>query len=148
MENQQTPPKRKRRFGDRNDGRRVRTRGPMEGVAAYIMKDRVGSSNYVRDTIEMEPIEEYIRKKRKEGRELSLMHLIIAAYVRLVAQRPAINRFISGQKTYTRDDYVEIVLTIKKETGSLKWTLLAAVIPTVTGMLLCMALAGTARLFL
>ena len=115
MENQQTPPKRKRRFGDRNDGRRVRTRGPMEGVATYIMKDRVGSSNYVRDTIEMEPIEEYIRKKRKEGREISLMHLIIAAYVRLVAQRPAINRFISGQKTYTRDDYVEIVLTIKKE---------------------------------
>ena len=40
------------------------------------------------------------------------------------------------------------LLTIKKETGSLKWTLLAAVIPTVTGMLLCMALAGTARLFL
>ena len=115
MENQQTLPKRKRRFGDRNDGRRVRTRGPMEGVAAYIMKDRVGSSNYVRDTIEMEPIEEYIRQKRKEGREISLMHLIIAAYVRLVAQRPAINRFISGQKTFTRDDYVEIVLTIKKE---------------------------------
>ncbi len=115
MENQQTLPKRKRRFGDRNDGRRVRTRGPMEGVAAYIMKDRVGSSNYVRDTIEMEPIEEYIRQKRKEGREISLMHLIIAAYVRLVAQRPAINRFISGQKNLTRDDYVEIVLTIKKE---------------------------------
>ena len=115
MENQKTPPKRKRRFGDRNDGRRVRTRGPMEGVAAYIMKDRVGSSNYVRDTIEMEPIEEYIRQKRKEGREISLMHLIIAAYVRLVAQRPAINRFIAGQKTFTRDDYVEIVLTIKKE---------------------------------
>jgi len=115
MENQQTLPKRKRRFGDRNDGRRVRTRGPMEGVAAYIMKDRVGSSNYVSDTIEMEPIEEYIRQKRKEGMEISLMHLIIAAYVRLVAQRPAINRFISGQKTFTRDDYVEIVLTIKKE---------------------------------
>ena len=76
MENQQTLPKRKRRFGDRNDGRRVRTRGPMEGVAAYIMKDRVGSSNYVRDTIEMEPIEEYIRQKRKEGREISLMHLL------------------------------------------------------------------------
>lgn len=29
--------------------------------------------------------------------------------------------------------------TIKKETGSIKWTLLAAVIPTVIGVLLCMA---------
>ena len=102
-------------FGDRKDGRRVRTRGPMEVVAAYIMKTRVTSSNYIKDTIDMDPIEDYLKEKRKEGREISLMHLIIAAYVRLIAQRPAINRFISGQKTYTPDDYVEIVLTIKKE---------------------------------
>ena len=115
MEKQQGISKRKRRFGDRKDGRRVRTRGPMEVVAAYIMKTRVTSSNYVKDTIDMDPIERYIKEKRKEGREISLMHLIIAAYVRLIAQRPAINRFIAGQKTYTRDDYVEIVLTIKKE---------------------------------
>ena len=87
----------------------------MEVVAAYIMKTRVGASNYIKDTLDMNPIEGYIRQKRKEGKDISLMHLIIAAYVRLVAQRPALNRFIAGQKTYTRDDYVEIVLTIKKE---------------------------------
>ena len=115
MGNQQTAQRRKRRFGDRSDGRRVRTRGPMEVVAAYIMKTRVGASNYIKDTLDMNPIEGYIRQKRKEGKDISLMHLIIAAYVRLVAQRPALNRFIAGQKTYTRDDYVEIVLTIKKE---------------------------------
>jgi ferrous iron transport protein B len=31
-------------------------------------------------------------------------------------------------------------LTIKKETGSLKWTALAIIIPTLTGVLLCLAL--------
>ncbi|MFU0831768.1 MAG: Ferrous iron transport protein B [Oscillospiraceae bacterium] len=38
-------------------------------------------------------------------------------------------------------------LTIHKETQSLKWTLLAFAIPTVTGMLLCFIVANTARLF-
>ena len=38
------------------------------------------------------------------------------------------------------------LLTIKKETGSLKWTLLAAVLPTALGILLCMLVAGISRL--
>lgn len=37
-------------------------------------------------------------------------------------------------------------LTIHKETQSLKWTLLAFAIPTVTGMLICFIVANTARL--
>ncbi len=36
--------------------------------------------------------------------------------------------------------------TIRKETGSWKWTALAAVIPTVAGVLLCMGFAALARL--
>ena len=38
------------------------------------------------------------------------------------------------------------LLTIKKETGSVKWTALAALLPTVLGALLCMAVNGLARL--
>lgn len=40
------------------------------------------------------------------------------------------------------------MLTIKKETGSLKWTALAFVIPTVLGIAACMIFANVARLFL
>lgn len=39
------------------------------------------------------------------------------------------------------------LLTIKKETGSIKWTLLAALIPTVLGILLCMAVTAVWNLF-
>ena len=39
------------------------------------------------------------------------------------------------------------LLTIKKETGSLKWMALAAVLPTAVGMLACFALATAGRLF-
>lgn len=40
------------------------------------------------------------------------------------------------------------VLTIKKETGSWKWTLASIVIPTVMGLLLCFLTATAAKLFL
>jgi ferrous iron transport protein B len=39
------------------------------------------------------------------------------------------------------------VLTVKKESGSLKWTAAAIIIPTVIGMLLCAAVNAIARLF-
>lgn len=39
------------------------------------------------------------------------------------------------------------LLTIKKETGSTKWTLLAALLPTGIGLLLCMAVKALAALF-
>lgn len=38
-------------------------------------------------------------------------------------------------------------LTIKKETQSLKWTLISFAIPTVTGIVVCLIVANTARLF-
>ncbi|MBE5961774.1 MAG: ferrous iron transport protein B [Lachnospiraceae bacterium] len=40
------------------------------------------------------------------------------------------------------------LLTIKKETGSLKWTAIAFLLPTAMGLLICFAFAQIARLFL
>ena len=39
------------------------------------------------------------------------------------------------------------LMTVKKETGSLKWTLVAALLPTVVGILACIIFANVARLF-
>ena len=39
------------------------------------------------------------------------------------------------------------LLTVKKETGSVKWTFLAALIPTVCGVLLCMLFRGIVGIF-
>lgn len=40
------------------------------------------------------------------------------------------------------------LLTIKKESGSLKWTLIAFLLPAVTGMILCALIANTANIFI
>ena len=43
--------------------------------------------------------------------------MLIAAYVRSLSQKPAVNRFISGQKIYARNG-VQINLTVKREMRS------------------------------
>ena len=39
------------------------------------------------------------------------------------------------------------LLTIRKETGSMKWTLISFLLPTICGLALCFLTAGVARLF-
>ena len=39
-------------------------------------------------------------------------------------------------------------ITIKKETGSLKWTALSILIPTITGLLICFVVANISRLII
>lgn len=39
------------------------------------------------------------------------------------------------------------LFTIKKETGSFKWTLISALLPTIMGIIICMLFANIARLF-
>ncbi len=102
--------------GDRCDGRLIRSLDPMNGVAIYIMPDRNGAATYYKDSFECAGVEEYIRKKREEGLDnFGIMHVIASAYVRVVSQKPAMNRFISGQKIYTRDGEIELAMAVKKE---------------------------------
>ncbi len=106
---------RKRRFGDRKEGRRVRTLPPMSYVTPYIMKVRADAQNHFEDVVDITNIEHYLDKKHREGyTDMSLLHVLLAAYVRVISERPGLNRFISGQKIYARNN-LECVMTIKKE---------------------------------
>ncbi|MBR5743407.1 MAG: hypothetical protein IKX85_06340 [Clostridia bacterium] len=109
-------PARFRRRGDRADGRRIRSKPPMDNIAPYIMVSKLGAANQFRDEFEIAKAEKYILQKRKEGlKSFGLMHVLIAAYVRMLSEKPAVNRFVAGQRLYARDDEIEINLTIKKD---------------------------------
>lgn len=106
---------RKKRLSDRRDGRRLRTLQPMSYVMPYIMKVRADSQNHFEDVIDITNIEHYLDKKRREGyTDMTLLHVLLAGYIRVVAERPGLNRFISGQKIFARNK-LECVMTIKKE---------------------------------
>lgn len=103
-------------WGDRPEGRRVRTIPPISYITPYIMPDRNGANNCIHDSVEITELEKFIHKKRREGMpNFGLTHIFMAAYVRCVAMYPALNRFLSGQHVYTRDRDIQFNMTIKKE---------------------------------
>ena len=113
----ETPPykKRKRRFGDRKEGRRIRTIQPMAHVMPFVMPERSDAQNFFDDSIDITNIQNYLDEKHKQGyNDMSLLHVLLAAYARIVAEKPGINRFIAGQRIYARKN-IECVMVIKKE---------------------------------
>lgn len=106
--------KRRRRWGDRKDGRKLRSVDPMFRIMPYIMAKRSDAQNTYADSFDITKTEKFCRAKIKEGyTNFGLLHVFLAAYVRTVSQRPGVNRFISGQKVFARNN-IEVVMTVKK----------------------------------
>ncbi len=97
----------------RADGKRLRHTDPMYRVAAHIMDKRVDSMNMITIDIPYEPIQEYINKKRKEGIRISHMALVIAAYIRTMAEFPELNRFVVNKKIYARNEVAVGMVVLK-----------------------------------
>ena len=89
-------------FNKRPDGRAIKNLEPMQMIMPYVMKTRTDSMNMYEDTFACEPWDAYIKEKAAEGINLSYMHIIIAAVVRLIALRPQLNRFCMNGKIYAR----------------------------------------------
>lgn len=96
---------RKRHFGDRKDGWRLRHTQSFFAVMPHIMKDRSDAQVFFDDYIEIEELEKYVRAVRKEHDMpyFSLYHVMIAAAMRLFVMRPRLNRFVMNGKTYARN---------------------------------------------
>ncbi len=104
----------KRKLGDRYDGYRVRNVDPFFLLIPYIMKTRVDSQVYFSDRIEITELERFVRKHASTDiKGLKMYHVLTAAIVRLISQRPYLNRFVSGNKLYARN-HVSISMSVKR----------------------------------
>ena len=111
------PRKYRRRFWDRPDGRRLRTIDPLFSVAAHIMKKKSGAANYFSATLNIVEAERWLREKRRDNMPgLGLLHFYCGV-VRIVSQKPAINRFVAGRKLYARTE-ISVNLTVKRSSPS------------------------------
>lgn len=103
-------------WGDRADGRRIRTLPPLAQITAYFQVERNTCSNLFEESFEITNLDRYIRAKRREGlTDFGVTHVLLAAYVRGVAKYPQLNRFISGQKVYSRGEDIQYCMVVKKE---------------------------------
>ena len=97
------------------EGRRIKGGMPMDAVSPFLMATRAGASNSFSATVDIDKCEQFIYNQRLNGMEnLGIIHIFMAAYVRVVSQLPGINRFIRGQRVYARNG-IEICMVIKKQ---------------------------------
>ncbi len=106
--------RKRRRFGDRYDGKLLKKIDPFYKIVPYIMKDRVDSQVYFDDKIMLDKTEKFLKQKREEKEYISFLHIVCAAMVRTISQKPRINRFVSGRKLYARNG-IYISLAVKKD---------------------------------
>lgn len=107
--------KRKRHLGDRYDGRRLRSIDPLVGITPLIMKTRVGSQNFFVERADMTNLDAFLKAKRNAGmKSIRLLHIIIAALVRVYSQKPGMNRFVAGHQLYASNG-ISICFVVKKE---------------------------------
>lgn len=97
------------------EGRRIKTLNPYFSIIPYIMVERSDSQNTINDSFDVSGAENLIHRLRNEGFDsIGILHIILAAYVRALSQRPGVNRFVRGQKIYARNG-IEINMAMKRK---------------------------------
>ncbi len=97
----------------RADGKRVRKADPMYTVVPYIMDKRNDAMNMITVDVPVEPIQNYINAKRKEGIRINHMSVIMAAYLRTVYEYPLLNNFIVNKKIYKHKEFKVAMVVLK-----------------------------------
>lgn len=104
----------KRRFGDRKEGRLLRSLPAFAKSVPFIMPTRNDACNQYEESFEVSDVDRRLRKLRVDGyKGIGILHFIIAAYIRGVSMLPGMNRFVVGRRIYARDN-IEVVMTVKR----------------------------------
>ena len=104
----------RRRFGDRKDGRLIRSLPAFSRFIPYIMPTRNDATNLYEESMEVSDVDRRLRRLRVEGyKGIGILHFMIAAYIRLVSMLPGLNRFVVGRRIYAANDIV-VVMTVKR----------------------------------
>ena len=91
----------------RKNCKRVKNVDTVHGIMPFLMKNRCEAEVYYVERIDVTKLLKYL-DKINEGKEkhekTTLFHAIITATAKTVYNRPLLNRFISGQRYYDRNE--------------------------------------------
>ncbi|MDO4479210.1 MAG: 2-oxo acid dehydrogenase subunit E2 [Lachnospiraceae bacterium] len=96
---------RKRRWGDRKDGYRVKLPG-IQTIMGYILPKRTECEVYLHETIDATAVMAYLEEKNASHPEYktTIFHCAVVALARMLMERPQMNYFVQGYHTYERKD--------------------------------------------
>ena len=76
-------------------------------------QQRYDAQNMIEVDVPLNPIGDYIRAKRAEGKKVSHLGVLIAAYLRTTAEYPLLNRFIVNKRAYSRTEFTCGMVVLK-----------------------------------
>jgi len=101
----------------RCDGRLLKTISPFYKIIPYIMTRRSDAQIFARQLVVTDKIDAYLKEKREQQQDngvcLNYLHLFIAIYVRVIAERPQLNRFVMNNQLYARNG-IYVSMAIKR----------------------------------
>lgn len=100
-------------FGRRSDGKELKHVMAFFRLMPCLMKERDDSQVFFNQDIAIKKMEEYINKKSEEGIKVSTLDIMFSAIVRILAERPKLNRFVVNGRIYARNK-ITLAITIKK----------------------------------
>lgn len=71
------------------------------------------AQNYFEERVPIDHIEKFIKEQKELIPDLSIMHIVMAALVRLISQRPHLNRFVMWNKIFARN-HVTFSIAVKR----------------------------------
>lgn len=84
----------------------------------HVLKKRYDAQNMITVDIPVEPMKQYINEKRKEGKSISYLGLVMAAYTRAAAKYPLLNRFVVNEKIYDRNSFSASMVVLRPGAGT------------------------------
>ena len=105
----------KLKWGDRKDGRWVKTPG-LQTIMGHLYPKRTDCEVYLHDTIDVTELLKFVEEKNKQHPDLktTFFHCVIAATAKMVKERPLMNRFIQGRRTYERFE-ISVAFVAKRQ---------------------------------
>ena len=106
----------KKRRGDRKDGRLLRELDSLHFITGIIYPNRCDNEAYVSERIDLTAINAYLAEKNQTETDFpyTMFHLVVAALLRTITQRPKLNRFIVNSNFYQRNE-VSAAFVVKKQ---------------------------------
>ena len=96
----------KRRFGDRKDATLIRDVDAIHLVMGHLYRNRTANEAYISEQIELDPIYRWMASHPDDELKYTFFHVIVAAMLKTLIERPKLNRFISDRKYYQRNENI------------------------------------------
>lgn len=106
--------KQKRRFGDRRDAALIRDIDAMHLVMGHLYLNRTENEAYISETIDLDPLYRWMEQHRDNEFKYTFFHIIVASMIKVLIERPKLNRFISDRKYYQRFENV-VSFVVKRQ---------------------------------